>query len=137
MQKYSAWLTKKFREWESNIGRRQSVSAFARYLDVNQASLSRWMNGDGPPNYENILKIADKLGPETYQVFDIETTVIRNTYIPEPLLRRIRSAIEEANLELSKLATPLDLDEAERITVAIFEKYGFNRKVINTELEEI
>lgn len=68
---FADWLKAKFIEWEQSQDRRQSYSAFARYLGVRQSSLSQWMNGGYPPGLENVTKIADKLGPEVYDVLGL------------------------------------------------------------------
>jgi len=70
-KKLSTWLNKKLQEWEWKKGRRQSVSEFARYLDVKQPSLTRWMAGDNPPTGGNLKKLADKLGVEIYEVLGL------------------------------------------------------------------
>lgn len=63
---YKDWLMQKFVQWEKRQTRRQSFSAFARYLGVSQSSLSQWMAGTYPPTGDNIDKIAAKLGDEIY-----------------------------------------------------------------------
>jgi transcriptional regulator with XRE-family HTH domain len=66
MSAYSDWLMQRFIEWERTKPRRQSYTAFARYLGVNQSSLSQWLAGTYPPSGENVEKIASKLGEEIY-----------------------------------------------------------------------
>jgi transcriptional regulator with XRE-family HTH domain len=69
--KYNDWLINKFGEWERKTGRRQSYSAFARYLGVKQSSLSQWLAGNYPPADDNLRKIANKLGFEIYDILGI------------------------------------------------------------------
>jgi transcriptional regulator with XRE-family HTH domain len=68
---FSEWLLRKFREWEQSTKHRQSVTAFARYLGVKQPSLNRWMTGDNIPDTIGILILAQKLGPEIFQVINV------------------------------------------------------------------
>jgi len=72
---YNEWLLKKFREWEDTKSGRQSVSAFARHLNVKQSSLSKWMSGAYPPGEDNLLKIASKLGFEIYGILGIDPPI--------------------------------------------------------------
>lgn len=73
MTAFSDWLQLKFEEWEKSKGRRrQSYSEFARYLDVTQGSLNRWLIGDNLPDAESIQKLSEKLGYEIYGVLGID-----------------------------------------------------------------
>ena len=94
MEKLPAWLTRKFREWESKTGRRQSLSAFARYLGVKQPSLSHWINHDNPPSYENIEKLAEKLGPEIYDIMGMPR--------PDPNIEKLVELYSAASPEQKK-----------------------------------
>ena len=71
LQRFSAWLTQQFRDWEAKSSRKQNVSAFARYLGVRQPSLNRWMQGDNPPDEGNIKILAQKLGDEVYDIINL------------------------------------------------------------------
>lgn len=67
------WLFNKFVEWEKQQpGRRSTYSAFARYLDVKQQSLSSWINGTSEPKIESAYKISLKLGNEIFEIMNIE-----------------------------------------------------------------
>ena len=69
--KLSVWLNERFLDWEQQQGRRQTISAFARYLGVPQSSLSSWMAGAYVPSGENLLVIASKLGAEIYEILGL------------------------------------------------------------------
>jgi transcriptional regulator with XRE-family HTH domain len=85
----STWLIDKFREWEHATGRKQSVMEFARYLDVTQPSLTRWMAGDHPPTGKNIRKLADKLGPEIYYLLGFpHRQMQKNTHGPSEISKK-------------------------------------------------
>lgn len=68
---FSTWLNKKFLDWQYNTGERQTLKAFARYLDVKTTTLSSWLNDDVPPTGDNLYKVADKLGFEIYDLLDV------------------------------------------------------------------
>jgi len=80
VSEFTEWLLDKFRGWERKTGRRQTITAFARYLGVKQPTLSRWMAGDNPPEYDVIEKLAAKLGNDVYNVLG---------YIPPELKPRL------------------------------------------------
>ena len=52
-----------------------SQADFARWLGVNPASLSNWMNALRPPNPENIDAIASRLGLTVYQIMEVPPRV--------------------------------------------------------------
>lgn len=74
----------KFIAWEKTQTRRQSYSAFARYLGVKQASLSQWMNGNYTPTGDNLVKVAAVLGPEVYKVLGLVSP--DESHVPPPFL---------------------------------------------------
>lgn len=63
---FKDWLRGKFLEWEKGTGKRQSYSAFARYLGVKQSTVSQWLSGNYPPSRENVKLLAQKLGYDVY-----------------------------------------------------------------------
>jgi len=69
---FSTWLNLQFLEWERQQGRRKSVTAFAHYLNVSQASLSEWLDGKYIPSSDSLQKIAAKLGYEVYDALGIQ-----------------------------------------------------------------
>lgn len=102
MPEFKDWLMGKFIEWEKTQPRRQSYSAFARYLNVKQSSLSQWMAGSYDPEDENIEKIAEKLGEETYDALglprpDRQLEKLVNIYdgVPEENHEVLISLVEE------------------------------------------
>lgn len=88
MPSYDQWIMDRFIEWERGEPRRQSYSAFARYLDVNQSSLSQWIAGSYPPSGENVVKIADRLGYEIYDILEIPQD-------ERPIRKDLREAIRQ------------------------------------------
>lgn len=83
---FKDWLNEKFLQWERSQPRRQSYSAFARFLGVSQPSVSQWLFGSNTPSLENVGKIADKLGPEIYDVLGLirpndELDFVRDVFV--------------------------------------------------------
>lgn len=108
MTTFSDWLQLKFEEWEKSRGRRrQSYTAFARYLGVTQPSLNRWLMGDVLPDAKSVQILSEKLGYEIYDVLNIEPpypriahelTAAYNTLDAEQqeeFQRRIQKTIED------------------------------------------
>jgi transcriptional regulator with XRE-family HTH domain len=100
---YNRWLMDKFVEWERKKGQRQSYSAFARYLGVKQSSLSQWLAGNYPPSRENVEKLAEKLGPEIYDIMGME----RPDPDIEQLVRLYSAATPEQKKEILRQALRL------------------------------
>lgn len=63
---FKDWLEQKFLIWQSGIGKRQTLTAFAQHLGLSQPLISRYMSGQILPSAESVQKLADKLGPEVY-----------------------------------------------------------------------
>jgi transcriptional regulator with XRE-family HTH domain len=103
------WLMGKMREWEGKD--RKNFSAFARYLDVNQGSLSQWFSGSYVPGQENVEKIAAKLGPEVYDVLGLPR--------PDP-------AVEEI-VEITKELTPEEKEELVSVVHQWLREHGGRR----------
>jgi len=94
-EQLSSFLTRKFREWEANTKRRQTVAAFARWVGVSQASMSRWMSGDGgPPEAHNINKLVERLGPEIYDILGMPR--------PDPVIIALQEMSESDDPEIQK-----------------------------------
>lgn len=76
---FSTLLERKYLEWQIKVGRR-SQQEFADYLGVKRASVTMWLNGDHLPERANIDKVANILGPEVYDAFDLPRP---NPYLQE------------------------------------------------------
>jgi transcriptional regulator with XRE-family HTH domain len=71
MNKFPNYLTKKFLEWQTELGARKTLEEFADYLNVSRPLLSFWMNGKRIPNAENLENISNILGNEIYDALDL------------------------------------------------------------------
>lgn len=130
------WLLERFREWESNSGRKQSVSAFARWLGIKQPTVNRWMTGDSNPEGENLRKLARKLGPEVFDVLGLPRLEESDQLdeIPSHLRLRLKKAFREVKDEYEARQITLEDPEAERIAIEILERNGF--KYTSTENDD-
>lgn len=65
---FPEFLTRKFLEWQNNIGERKTIEDFAIYIGVSRPLLTMWMNGDRTPGTENRKHLAEIFGVEVYDV---------------------------------------------------------------------
>jgi len=102
-----------FRNWENKTGKTQNRTAFARYLGVKQPTLTRWMSGDNPPNYEHVKKLAEKLSYEIYDILgltrpDEQYLELQRLYDETPkenkreLIKRVQEITKELGLKRTK-----------------------------------
>lgn len=75
------WLERQFLKWQNERGERQTIDAFAQYIGVTRVALNRWMNGVRTPSADYADQIADKLGPEIYDLLGLPR--------PDPRLQAI------------------------------------------------
>ena len=77
MAEFSEWITGKYLEWRGDkIGREGTVSAFARYVGVDQSIMSYWMSGrNTPDSAKSINMLVSRFGGEVYDVLDITPAV--------------------------------------------------------------
>ena len=129
------WFLQKFREWELKTSRKQTESAFAKYLGVKPPTLNRWTNGNATPQGENLRLLARKLGPEVYDILGL----VRPDLIPIPLdalptgfKTELSAALEEikAAFTARSISDP-DSPAAIALASSIFEQHGF--KVTSTK----
>ncbi len=120
------WLEQKFIEWERAQGTRQSYYNFARYLDVNHTALTQWLSGIALPDTDDQAKIADKLGSEIYALPGLSSTSPAPTlHLPTALRARLDGAMNETSQAISQRQLNAESDEAKRLALKIFEKWGF------------
>jgi transcriptional regulator with XRE-family HTH domain len=67
----SKWLEIKYIDWMKKMGEVASQREFAEYLDLKPVSLSNYLNGKQMPVGGTVEKLADKLGPEIYDVLGL------------------------------------------------------------------
>ena len=126
------WLNQKFIDWEKAQGGRQSTYAFARYLEVGQSGLASWMSGNGAPGGEDLLSIANKLGPEIYDVIGMprpsaeaqRLTVSINT-LPPDIRDNLTRAVTEMDAAFRQERLRPDSADARRLAIEILAKWGF------------
>ena len=98
MNKFPNYLTKKFLEWQTELGARKTLEDFADYLNVSRPLLSFWMKGKRIPNADNLENISAILGNEIYDALDLPR--------PNPHLQKINRLWEflpeEIQIKLAK-----------------------------------
>lgn len=125
-EKMQDWLFVKFHEWAIAQGKKVTQADFARYLGVSPSTLSMWINKKQPPDRHSADLIALKLGPEVYEILQIEPPEISSiTNLPHEVRSRLEGALYETNSELASRGLSASDPEAVEITIKIFEKHGF------------
>jgi transcriptional regulator with XRE-family HTH domain len=126
------WLNQKFNEWEKAQGGRQSYYAFARYLEVSQSGLGQWMAGSAAPAGDDVLNLANKLGPEVYDVLglprpnvELQRLTISYANLPADIRQNLSSAVSEADAALRQQRLRPDSADARKIVIEILAKWGF------------
>jgi transcriptional regulator with XRE-family HTH domain len=100
MNKFPNYLTKKFLEWQTELGARKTLEEFADYLNVSRPLLSFWMNGKRIPNAENLENISNILGNEIYDALDLPR--------PNPHLQKLNRVWEFLPEEIQeRIGAPL------------------------------
>ncbi|MBX3045704.1 MAG: helix-turn-helix transcriptional regulator [Anaerolineales bacterium] len=78
---FPAWLEQKYLEWQGQRGKRATLAQFAEHLGISAPLLSHYLNGLRKPTAENVGKLAQRLGPEIYEILGLQD--------PDPKLRFI------------------------------------------------
>jgi hypothetical protein len=132
--KFDEWLSAEFDKWNKQYGGEKKYAAFAKYLGVPATSLSNWINGGYAPGRENLAMLAEKLGPDIYRILGMDNVPGEPTSydeLPSSIRSRLDAAASEVEATLRKRGITGESPEAERITIEIFERYGF--KYTHTE----
>ena len=105
--KASDWLNQQFLKWEQALGRRATVTQFARHLGITQQSLSSYMSGAYQPRGANLAKSAARLGPEIYDLVGATHSAANDPAVEE--LKKIVQS-DPAMLKLVKNTGKLPLE---------------------------
>jgi len=85
------WLDHQFLQWQISQGGSKTIVEFAEHLGVSRDALYKWMNGKRAPDLEYVEKLADKLGPEIYDLIGLPR--------PNEQLQRIRHAWDDLSAD--------------------------------------
>ena len=103
---FSEYLLSKLQEFEKQRGKRTSLDKFAEYIGVSRPLISYWLKGT-IPSLENVQILANKFGPEVYDVLGLPR--------PNPYLQKINRIFERLSPEQQKkLAEDAERYEAKR-----------------------
>lgn len=100
----SVWLEKKFKDWRNDQPRgKDTITAFAAWLEVSRGSLNNWMLNDHIPEGISLIVLASKLGPEIYELAGAKPLkenlriIVENwDRIPDDIQERIASDVQRA-----------------------------------------
>lgn len=126
------WLNQKFSEWEKAQGGRQSYYAFSRYLEVSQSGLAAWMTGGDTPLGDDLIALAEKLGPEIYDVLglprpnvEVQRVTVSFASLPAEMRQNLTGALSEIDQELRAQRLRSDSAQAYQAAVEILARWGF------------
>jgi transcriptional regulator with XRE-family HTH domain len=76
--RFAKWLENQYIEWQRRKGERRTAMEFAEWLEIGNATVSQWLNGQARPRPEFAFRLAKRLGLEVYEQLDLPG--------PDPLL---------------------------------------------------
>lgn len=79
---FAKWLETKYLEWQQRAGGRKTLTEFAAWLEIGNATVNQWINGQARPRPEFAFRLAQRLGLEVYQQLDLPS--------PDPLLFEVQ-----------------------------------------------
>ncbi len=126
------WLEQKFQEWQKTEGSPQSYYTFARFLDVGHSLLAQWISGASVPQDDDLARLANKLGPEIYEILNtappnspLATINANFQFLPAAFQSRLASAVAETAQVINQNKLNPESAEAKRVAMRIFEKWGY------------
>ncbi len=133
MATFKDWINQKFSAWEKAQGGRQSYYAFARFLGVSQSGLGHWMTGGAVPSGDDLLILADKLGPDVYDSLGLprpnaeaRKVTVSFSSLPPDIRQRLTSALVEIERTQQQHNLKPDSPESRQAVIAILKKWGFS-----------
>lgn len=125
------WLNHKFSEWEKSQGGRQSYYAFAHYLEVSQSGLGTWMTGGENPAGDDLIAIAEKLGPEIYDILglprpnaEVQRVTVSFASLPPDIRQSLTGALSEVDQALREQRLRPDSPQARPVVLEILARWG-------------
>lgn len=71
-KQFKEWLEAQYIAWRSaQTAKRVSLARFAEYLEISPGALNMYLLRGSVPTGANLIRLADKLGPEIYDVLDV------------------------------------------------------------------
>ena len=135
MGKSTKWLNQSFLKWQTSTGKRQTLKAFAKYLNVNYQTLNSWLNRGNDPEGNNVHLLAQRLGDDIYSILgltkpsfllgDISGSLLLAGIDPEWVVAFV-SAKAAAEIELSAKGISSNSPEGKFIAKNVFAKYGID-----------
>lgn len=68
---FKDWLEQQFLGWQRERRQRETLTAFAEYLNVSENTLKKWIGGTRKPTGVSVDRLADKLGDEVYDILNV------------------------------------------------------------------
>ena len=103
---FANWLEVQFINWMRERGEVTTQREFAEYLGLDQVQLSHYINERRKkPDKKSLIKLADKLGPEVYDVLGLAR--------PDPQLKRLTSVWHLLSQDQIERILAIAFDESE------------------------
>jgi hypothetical protein len=100
-------------ELQNKKGRLIGDTEMARHFKVNYGSYNAWVNGTREPDMSNAIKIAEKIGPQVYDVLGLPRVVSSRN----PQLRFIVEYWDRLDSDIQKIIYDHVREEAEKADV--------------------
>jgi transcriptional regulator with XRE-family HTH domain len=71
-----ALLTEAYLDYVNVHRRKVGDNEFARWLGVSVGSYNQWINGNRLPSYDNVIRLAAKLGPRVFDVMGYDRVMV-------------------------------------------------------------
>ncbi len=124
-REHARWFNRAFVRWQAADGSRKTIEDFAQHLGYKQPRVSHYLSGRYVPPYEVELNICRRLNDyEGMRILGYPVPIDHSAY-PEDFRHRLEAAEEEVNKVFAERGLTGEMPEAERITIEIFEKWGF------------
>lgn len=81
--KLAQFMQSKFIEYRKQNGFMKSQTEFAGWIGISQANMNRYINGMQCPSMPNVIVLAEKLGPEIYDVLDLQRPLPNDEMLQE------------------------------------------------------
>ncbi len=98
------WLDKQYIAWQARAGESKTWGEFAAYLGVARGTLDNWSRGSRRPEGANVTVLAEKLGPEIYDLLGLDRPDARKLIVNQVFEALSEEGKTKAVEELRKLA---------------------------------
>lgn len=124
MKTFVDYLNKKFLDWQNVQGKRMMLKDYAEYLGVTPTSYSNWVNAGSIPSIYLAGKLAEKLGPEVYDILGYArpAPTLPIDQLPQVVQELLKSFVSDVSVALE--GKDPESAEAQEIVMRLLESHG-------------